>query len=211
MKNIKTYEGFLSGIFGKKGKEEVKKTPEEKYKELVGLIIDFVYDKESEFYLSQETFNVCKKELKELGKWEEFKKSEEFNDEFKKRLYKKLLLEIKPSSPSGNPIFDLTTFNQCEEDLKEIGKWDNPIDGFLNSKECSDLYNKCVKEITDNYGKHNAMIAHTYIERIGKIEEFNRSEAGETYKYKSDSVKTNRGDYLNHGPHGFDPRDIENY
>ena len=207
MKNIKTYEGFLSGIFGKKGKEEVKKTPEEKYKELVKLIIDFVYDKESEFYLSQETFNVCKKELKELGKWEEFKKSGEYNDEFKKRLYKKLLLEIKPSSPSGNPIFDLTTFNQCEEELKEIDKWKE----FLNSRECSDLYNKCVKEITDNYGKHNAMIAHTYIERIGKIEEFNRSEAGKIYKAKSDSVKTNRGDYLNHGPYGMDPDEYKNW
>ena len=207
MKNIKTYEGFLSGIFGKKGKEEVKKTPEEKYKELVGLIIDFVYDKESEFYLSQETFNVCKKELKELGKWEEFKKSEEFNDEFKERLYKKLLLEIKPSSPSGNPIFDLTTFNQCEEELKEIDKWKE----FLNSKECSDLYDKCVEEIKNNYGKHNAMIAHTYIEIIGKIEEFNRSQAGKDYKDKSDSVKTNRGDYLNHGPYGMDPDEYKNW
>lgn len=207
MKNIKTYEGFLSGIFGKKGKEEVKKTPEEKYKELVKLIIDFVYDKESEFYLSQETFNVCKKELKELGKWEEFKKSGEYNDEFKKRLYKKLLLEIKPSSPSGHPIFDLTTFNQCEEELKEIDKWKE----FLNSKECSDLYDKCVKEITDNYGKHNAMIAHTYIERIGKIEEFNRSEAGKTYKAKAESGKTNRGDYLNHGTYGMDPDEYKNW
>ena len=207
MKNIKTYEGFLSGIFGKKGKEEVKKTPEEKYKELVGLIIDFVYDKESEFYLSQETFNVCKKELKELGKWEEFKKSEEFNDEFKERLYKKLLLEIKPSSPSGDPIFDLTTFNQCVEELKEIGKWEK----FKNSTACSDLYNKCVEEIKNNYGKHNAMIAHTYIEIIGKIEEFNRSQAGKDYKDKSDSVKTNRGDYLNHGPYGMDPDEYKNW
>ena len=207
MKTIKTYEGFLSGIFGKKGKEEVKKTPEEKYKELVKLIIDFVYDKESEFYLSQETFNVCKKELKELGKWEEFKKSEEFNDEFKERLYKKLLLEIKPSSPSGDPIFDLTTFNQCVEELKEIGKWEK----FKNSTQCSDLYNKCVEEIKNNYGKHNAMIAHTYIEIIGKIEEFNRSQAGKDYKDKAESGITNRGDYLNHGPYGFDPKDIKNY
>jgi hypothetical protein len=208
MKNIKTYEGFLSGIFGKKGKEEVKKNPEEKYKELVGLIIDFVYDKESEFHLSQETFNVCKKELKELGKWEEFKNSKEYNDEFKKRLYKKLLLEIKPLAPSGNPIFDLTIFNQCEEELKEIGKWEE----FLNSGECSDIYNKCVKEISENYGEHNAMIAHTYIERIGKMKEFMESKEGKIFRSKAEAFgKTNRGDYLNHGPYGFDPKDIENY
>lgn len=159
MRNIKTYEGFLDGIFGKKEKEvekiperEVEKTSEEKYKEL--------------------------------------------------------LLKIKPSSPSGDPIFNIGKFKQCKKELEEIGKWKE----FLNSIECSNLYNKCVEEIRDNYGKDNAYAAYCYIEQMGKIDEFERSEAGKTYKAKAESRgKTNRGDYLNHGPYGFDPRDIENY
>ena len=72
MRYLKSSEEFINESFFGKVKDffskdkEFDKTPEEKYKELVGLIIDFVYDKESEFYLSINTFHVCKKELKEI-------------------------------------------------------------------------------------------------------------------------------------------------
>ena len=58
MRYLKSSEEFINESFFGKVKDffskdkEFDKTPEEKYKELVGLIIDFVYDKESEFYLS---------------------------------------------------------------------------------------------------------------------------------------------------------------
>lgn len=160
-------------FFTKDKKDEVVKTPEEKYKELVGLIIDFVYDKESEFHLSLETFNVCKEELKEIGKWEEFKNSVEYNDEFKNLLYKKLLLEITENLDNLRHLKDI--FENCEKELKEIGKWED----FLKSDECKGFYAKCVDEITENFDDEGAFFAYSScITKIGKWQEFINSEEG---------------------------------
>lgn len=154
--------------------KEVEKTPEEKYKELVGLIIDFVYDKESEFHLSLNTFDVSKKELEKIGKWEEFKNSEEYNnDEFKNLLYKKLVEEITENSDNLRQLKDI--FDNCVEELKEIKKWQE----FINSDECKVFYEKCVEGITKNFDDDGAFYVYSScITKIGKWSEFMNSDKG---------------------------------
>ena len=161
--------------------KEVEKTPEEKYKELVGLILDFVHDKKSEFHLSLETFNVCKKELEKIGKWEEFKNSEEYNnDEFKNLLYKKLVEEITENLDNLRHLKDI--FENCEKELKEIGKWKD----FLGSDECKGFYAKCVDEITKNFDDQGAFFVYsTCITKIGKWKEFMNSDKGKMLQQMS--------------------------
>jgi hypothetical protein len=168
-------------FFSKDKKYEVKKTPEEKYNELVKLIIDFVYDKESEFHLSLNTFHVSKKELEKIGKWEEFKNSQEYNNyEFKNRLYKKLVLEITENLDNLRHLKDI--FEGCEKELKEIGKWEE----FLRSPECKVFYEKCVDEITENFDDQGAFFVYsTCITKIGKWKEFMNSDKGQMLQQMS--------------------------
>ena len=180
MRYLKSSEEFINeSLFGKvkdffSRDKEVEQTPEEKYKELVGLIIDFVYDNESEFHLSINTFNVCKKELKEIGKWQEFSNSKEYNDEFKNLLYKKLVEEITENFDNLRHLKEI--FDNCEKELKEIGKWED----FLRSPECKDFYEKCVEGITkmdlDDTGAF--YVYSNCITKIGKWAEFMNSDKG---------------------------------
>ena len=67
-------------------------------------------------------------------------------------------------------------FDNCEKELKEIGKWED----FLRSPECKDFYEKCVEGITkmdlDDTGAF--YVYSNCITKIGKWAEFMNSDKG---------------------------------
>ena len=73
-------------------------------------------------------------------------------------------------------------FDNCEKELKEIGKWKD----FLGSDECKGFYAKCVDEITKNFDDQGAFFVYsTCITKIGKWKEFMNSDKGKMLQQMS--------------------------